>query len=104
MPDGVIVCFSELDETKKQEAVEVFLDGFGHMFTFAKTRAEQEQLFSRSFEESLTYAYVVENHIGGVLGLGTNTKRTLKFDKQLCVELFGKTKGEIVFKMMHKIE
>ena len=45
MPDGVIVCFSELDETKKQEAVEVFLDGFGHMFTFAKTRAEQEQLF-----------------------------------------------------------
>ena len=80
MQDGVVVRFSDLDETKKQEAVVVFLDGFGHMFTFAKTRNEQRQLFSVSFEESLVYAYVAENHVGGVLGLGT---KLLTFSCQL---------------------
>jgi len=103
MRDGVVVCFSDLDEAKKQEAVEVFLDGFGHMFTFAKTRGEQRQLFSVSFEESLVYAYVAENHVGGVLGLGTNAKRALKLDKQICEEIFGGSKGRMVYNMLHKI-
>ena len=103
MSNEVIVCFPDLDETKKREAVEVFLDGFIHMFTFARTRAELVRLFSVSFEESLAYAYVTENHVSGVLGLGTNTKRALKFDKQLCRELFGKTKGRIVYNLLHKL-
>ena len=103
MQDGDIVCFSDLDEIKKKETVEVFLDGFGHMFTFTKSRDEQRKLFSKSFIESLVYTYVTENHIGGVLGLGTNTKRALKIDKQVCIELFRKIKGEMVYRLLHKI-
>ena len=103
MAAGVIVCFSDLDETKKLEVVEVFLDGFGHMFTFAKTRVEKVKLFSGSFEEALIYAYVTDNHVAGVLGLGTNLKRALKFDKQKCEGIFGKTKGRIVYNLLHKM-
>ena len=100
--DEGIICFSELDATAKQEAVEVFLDGFGHMFTFAKTRAELVRLFSTSFEELLAYVYMVENHVGGVLGLGTNTQRAMRFDRKVCEQLFGKSKGEMIYNMLHK--
>ena len=103
MIDEGIVCVSALGETMKREAVEVFLDGFGHMFTFAKTRDEQRRLFLASFEESLVYAYVAENHVIGILGLGTNTKRALKFDKQVCKEILGKSKGGMVYNMLHNM-
>ena len=103
MMNNDIVCFSDLEEAAKKEAIEIFLDGFGHMFTFAKTRSEQRQLFSTSFEESLIYVYVAENHVIGVIGLGTHLKRALKFDKQTCQEIFGKAKGRTVYNMLHKM-
>ena len=103
MIDEAIVCFSDLNDTMKCEAVEVFLDGFGHMFTFAKTRSEQIELFSQSFEEPLIYVYIAENHVVGILGLGTNSKRALKFNQQKCEEVLGKGKGKTVYNMMHKI-
>jgi len=93
--------FIDLDDTKKSEAVEIFINGFSNMLTFA-TRAELVQLFSTAFEETQVYVYIMENRVCGILGLGTNTKRALKFDKQICLELFGKTKGKIIYYLLHK--
>ena len=93
--------FIDLDDTKKSEAVKIFINGFSNMFTFA-TRAELVQLFSTAFEETQVYVYIMENRVCGILGLGTNTKQALKFDKQICLELFGKTKGKIIYYLLHK--
>ena len=98
-----IVCFSDLDEVKRMQAIEVFLEGFGHMFTFAKTRAELVQLFSVSFEESLVYAYVAQDRVSGILGIGTNAKRAIKLDKQICKEVFGKGKGAVIYNTLYKV-
>jgi len=103
MINGIIACFTDLNSVKKQEFLDIFLESFGHMFTFAQTKAEQKQLFSASLESPLSYAYISENHICGILGLGTNFKRALKFDKQLCIQLFGKVKGITVHNLLHKI-
>ena len=98
-----IVCFSDLDEEEKREAIEVFIEGFGHMFTFAKTKNELTQFFTGAFEEPLMYACVSENHVAGILGLGTNVKRAIKLDQQKCMKLFGKSKGGMVYKLLHII-
>ena len=45
MSDTTIVCFSELDIAGKQKAVEIFVDGFRNIFTFAKTKDELIRLF-----------------------------------------------------------
>ena len=102
MHDKNIVCFTDLDEKGRQEAVEVFVDGFGHMLTFAKTKDELLRLYAEAFEEELVYVYVINNRIGGIIGLGTNTKRPIKIDKQLCEELFGTRKGRMVYNMILK--
>ena len=99
--NDTIIPFISLDNSKKNEAVDIFLAGFSNMFTFA-TKAELVQLFSTAFEETQVYVYIIENHVCGVLGLGTNTKRALKFDKQICLKLFGKTKGRIIYYLLHK--
>lgn len=103
MADGFIVCFVDLDSKQKREAIEVFVDGFRNVFTFAKTKDELIRLFSVSFEESLVYAYVAENRVCGVLGVGTNTKRALHLDKEVFETVFGKLKGSMSYSMLHRI-
>jgi len=97
MQDNNIISFADLDTTKRREAVEVFVDGFGHLLSFAKTNAEKVTLFAESFDETLVHVYIINNHVVGVLGLSTNLKRTITIDKQLCKELFGKGKGQIIY-------
>ena len=43
---------------------------------------------------------MIDNHVGSVMGLGTNTKRATKFDKQLCEEIFGRGKGRVLYNVL----
>ena len=102
MNEQNIVCFSDLDENGKRAAIALFVDGFGHMFTFAKTRDELLRLFADSFQKELVYVYLSNNMVAGFLGLGTNTKTALKGNAQVCKDLFGKGKGGIVYAQLFR--
>ena len=104
MQDSSIVRFLDLNEDNKREVIEIFVDGFGHMLTFAKTRDELLQLYNKSFNEELVYAYIIDEHVGGIMGLGTNVKRAIKVDRQTCEEIFGRGKGRIVYRILHKAD
>jgi len=103
MPQESVLPFCALNETQKTEAVAVLVDGFGHQFTFAKTKDELMQLFFSSLNEPQIYAYVEENHVYGVLGLATNTQRALKVDRSACIAIFGNFKGKMVYAILHKM-
>ena len=103
MEDKNIVCFTELDEKGKKEAVEIFVEGFGYMFTFANTE-ELVRLFAKSFHEEMIYVYMINNHVAGILGLGTNTKAALKGNKQVCEEILGKWRGKMVYTQLFQKE
>jgi len=103
MTDKNIICFSELDENGKKEAIEIFVAAFGYMFTFAQTD-ELVRLFTNSFNEEMIYVYMINNHVAGFLGLGTNIKAALKGDEQVCEEILGKWKGRMVYTQLFKKE
>ena len=89
-----------LSAEQRREAVEVFVDGFGHMFTFAKTRSELVELFTASFVGELIYVCITDDgHAAGILGIGTSTQRAIKFDKTVCRRIFGKGKGNMVYRI-----
>lgn len=98
-----IVCLSSLDDEKKREAVELFVEGFRHIFSFAKDKSELVELFLSSFNYSLVYVYICNEKVVGVLGLGTNKKRVFHFDSRICQRIFGNIKGKILYSQLRMI-
>lgn len=96
-----ILEFGELSLTQKEEAVELFMDGFGQFMTFSKDEELKKELFIQIFDPKLFLCYLEDNKVLGLMGLGTNKVRPISFKKEVCQELFGKCKGAIISKQMN---
>lgn len=98
-----IMEYGKLSDVQKEQAVHIFLEGFGHMMTFTKDENVRKALFSRILHPTLFVCYVESDHVLGIMGLATNKVRPLEFRQDICIELFGKVKGKMVSKQMNAI-
>ncbi|MDO5521992.1 MAG: GNAT family N-acetyltransferase [bacterium] len=98
-----IIQYGKLSREQKYEVVDIFLEGFGHFMTFTKDRNALRTLFFRALNPVYTYAMVENEVVIGILGIGTNKVRPIKFDLELCIELFGGMKGKIMCKQLNGI-
>lgn len=98
-----IKVYDQLNNTQKEEIIDVFLEGFGHMMTFSKDNQELKCLFTTAFHPSYIYAYIENDKVLGILGTASNYIRPIKLDLKQCVEVYGKFKGSIICKQMNLI-
>lgn len=98
-----IVEYGSLNELQKKQAVELFMEGFGHFMTFSKDKDLKRKLFLEIFHDSLFKCYVEEEKVLGLMGIATNKMRPLNFDYDLCEKYFGKIRGAILSKQMNAI-
>ena len=98
-----IIEFGKLTNSQKEEAVQLFLYGFGHFMTFSKDESLKKKLFLEIFSPNLFLCYVEENKVLGLMGLGTNKVRPIDFKKDICQKYFGKFKGSLISKQMNGI-
>lgn len=98
-----IVEYGSLNENQKWQAVELFMEGFGHMMTFSKNYTAKKQLFFEIFHSSLFRCYLEDDSVLGMIGVATNEVRPINFKRDSCVKHFGKIKGRIISKQMNGI-
>ncbi len=103
MQNYKIVEYGKLSDAQKEQAVQIFLEGFGHMMTFTKDENVRKTLFSHIMHPTLFVCYVESETVLGIMGVATNKVRPLEFRQDICIELFGKVKGKIVSKQMNAI-
>ena len=96
-----ILEFGELSLSQKEEAVDLFLDGFGKFMTFSKDEKVKKQLFMEIFDPKLFLCYLEGDKVLGLMGLGTNKVRPINFKKDVCKKYFGKIKGTIISRQMN---
>lgn len=96
-----ILEFGELSLNQKEQAVELFLDGFGQFMAFSKNVELKKKLFIEIFDPKLFFCYLEGNTVLGLMGLGTNKVRPINFKKDVCQKLFGKVKGSMISKQMN---
>ena len=98
-----IVEYGCLNELQKNQAVELFIEGFGHFMTFSKDEDLKRKLFFEMFHPALFLCYVEDEKVLGLMGIATNKIRPLNFTYDLCIKYFGKIKGAILSKQMNAI-
>ncbi len=101
--EAKILKYGKLTDGQKAEAVDLFLEGFGHFMTFSKDEAAKKKLFIEIFDPELFICYLEEGKVLGLMGLGNNKKRPIDFKKEICQKYFGKLKGSLVSKQMNAI-
>ena len=101
--ENQILEYGKLTDIQKSEAVDLFLEGFGHFMTFSKDEVAKKNLFIEIFDPKLFVCYLEENKVLGLMGLGTNKKRPIDFKKEICQKYFGKLKGTLISKQMNAI-
>lgn len=103
MMEYKIVEYGYLNEFQKKQAVELFMEGFGHFMKFSKDEDLKRKLFLEIFHPSLFLCYVEEENVLGLMGIATNKMRPLDFDYNVCIKYLGKFKGAILSKQMNAI-
>lgn len=98
-----ILEYGRLTNEQKSEAVDLFLEGFGHFMTFSKDETGKKNLFTEIFDPELFMCYLEEDKVLGLMGLGTNMKRPIDFKVEICRKYFGKIRGTIISKQMNAI-
>jgi ribosomal protein S18 acetylase RimI-like enzyme len=98
-----IKVFGQLNNIQKEETIDVFLEGFGHMMSFSKDKQELKSLFSTAFHPSYIYTCIENDKVLGILGIGLKDIRPVKLDIDQCVRIYGKFKGTILCKQMNLI-
>lgn len=93
---------NSLNDAQFLEAITIFVSSFKHLFTFAKKEEELIELFMSACDKDQCYAYIEKHKVLGFLGVGTNEKTALNFPADVCIRLFGKTKGNIISKQLQK--
>ena len=95
--------YGSLDEEQKKQAVELFMEGFGKMMTFAKDEELKKKLLFDIFDPSLFLCYTAEGKVLGLLGLADSKARPLNFAPEACKKHFGNFRGGIISKQMNAI-
>ena len=98
-----ILEYGRLTNEQKSEAVDLFLEGFGHFMTFSKDETGKKNLFTEIFDPELFLCYLEEDKVLGLMGLGTNMKRPIDFKVEICRKYFGKIRGTLISKQMNAI-
>ncbi len=98
-----IKVYNQLNSIQKEETIDVFLEGFGHMMKFSKDNNELKSLFATAFHPSYIYACLENDKVLGILGIALNNIRPIKLDYGKCVSIYGKLKGSIICKQMNSI-
>lgn len=98
-----IKVYDQLNKIQKEETVDVFIEGFGHMMNFSKDDQELKSLFSTAFHPSFTYVYIENDIVLGILGIASNEIRPIKLELDHCIHIYGKLKGTILYKQMNSI-
>ncbi len=96
MTESNIQTFEQLTSVQRIQFVEVFIDGFGHLFNFKKDKDKFIKLLAVSFHPQYSYCYIIDDVVVGVMMLATNQLRPLKFNEEEAVKLFGKTRGTMM--------
>ena len=99
--EAQILNYGKLTDVQKAEAVDLFLEGFGHFMTFSKDEAAKKKLFIEIFDPELFICYLEEDNVLGLMGLGNNKKGPIDFKKENCQKYFGKLKGSLISKQMN---
>lgn len=100
MCDRIIVPAESLNEVQKVELVNIFVDSFAYMFAFTNKREDLVDLFSVSLDYSMMYACLADDKVLGLLGLGTNKKRTVVVDVTTYRSIFGDKSGKMIARIM----
>lgn len=103
MKNNKIVSYENLTESEKIEFVEIFFEGFGHLFNLKKDIDKFKSLLCVSLHPINSYAYLSDNQVLGILLLATNKLRPLKLNEQVAIELFGKIKGVLMCRQINAI-
>ncbi|WP_353097102.1 hypothetical protein [Tissierella praeacuta] len=74
MGDFSIVRLSDLNDEYKENAIELFVDGFKYMFSFTKNKNVLKELFLNPMDFSMIYVALYENNIVGFIGVSNNKK------------------------------
>lgn len=98
-----IKVFDQLNYIQKEETIDVFLEGFGHMMSFSKDKQKLKSLFSTAFHPLYIYTYIEKDKVLGILGIGLRDIRPIKLDLDQCIRIYGKFKGTILCKQMNLI-
>ena len=98
-----ILEYGRLTNEQKTEAVDLFLEGFGHFMTFSKDGTAKKNLFTEIFDPELFICYLEEDKVLGLMGLGTNRKRPIDFKEDVCRKYYGKIRGTLISKQMNAI-
>lgn len=98
-----IKAYGQLTNVQKEEAIEVFVEGFGHMLTFSKDNQELKYLFSEAFHPAYIYVYMENGKVLGILGIASNCIRPIKLELNRCISLFGKIRGSMIYKQMNSV-
>ena len=101
--EQTILEYGKLTDTHKLEAVDLFLEGFGHFLTFSKDQELKKKLLFEIFDPALFKCYLEGEKVLGLLGLATNELRPLNFKKESCIKYFGKFKGRLISSQMNAI-
>ncbi len=96
-----IMEYARLTLSQKSQAVDLFMEGFGHMMTFSKNEKLKKELMLEIFHPTLFRCYVENGKVLGLLGIATHEMRPIDFRQDTCVRLFGKIKGAIISKQMN---
>ncbi|MDD3919991.1 MAG: GNAT family N-acetyltransferase [Eubacteriales bacterium] len=97
-----ILPYGALTQEQKDAFPDIFIDGFGHLMNFTKSRAEQQTLFSDVYSDELFFAYVEDGAVLGILGIANNKERPVHVKKEPFVTLYGK-KGELIYQQINDI-
>ena len=98
-----IIEYSILNDSQKEQAVNLFMEGFGHFMKFSKDDDLKRKLFFELLNSPLFKCYVADGKVLGLMGIATNKERPLKFDRDICIKYFGKSKGSILSRQMNAI-
>lgn len=101
MSEITISKLSELNDDHKESAMELFLDGFGHLFSsLTKDREILKDLFTRPMDFSAVSVALYENNIVGFIAVANNKKRPMNLDVGQFKKLFGNFRGALIYKSM----
>ncbi len=98
-----IMEYARLTISQKSQAVDLFMEGFGHMMTFSRDEKLKKELMLEIFHPTLFRCYVENGKVLGLLGIATNEIRPIDFRQDTCIRLFGKLKGGMISRQMNAV-